>query len=460
LALSGLILAAGISAAPPGAPDAAAQRKLPLERITGPFVHRNLAVFVLHGPQLKRAKPFIGLTQAMEKKLVVVHETSTVNLLQIENLSTDLEVFVQAGDIVKGGKQDRILAATMFLPTKSGRVPIPAFCVEQGRWSGRGAEAVGAFGGNRAQGGKDVKLAAAGAANQSEVWAEVAKTQELLGKRLRRSVSAAASPSSYQLSLEDKDVAARVAETERALAGILIGKPDAVGVAYAINGRVEGAELFPSAEILRIQWPKLLGSFAVDAMSQCDDGKDHPIPTVKAVEAFFAEAGAIMAGEPGRARVDAAKVSEPKKSPNGGETWAWETTIAVTIETRDAATQTPLNRSVLRKPDRPAGAPANLLGNRGPWQQQMEQGGDRISIRRGPNGAAQQQEQQQAMPPQGANDNEQRQPTPPAGTPNATPPWRTPNAAPPAATPATPPAPGGPPRRDGSANPPGNRAGS
>ena len=49
-------------------------------------------------------------------------------------------MFIQAGDIVKGGKQDRVLTVSLLLPAKSGRVPIASFCVEQGRWSARGKE--------------------------------------------------------------------------------------------------------------------------------------------------------------------------------------------------------------------------------------------------------------------------------------------------------------------------------
>src|SRR5207248_3320243 len=44
------------------------------------------------------------------------------------------------GDIVKGGRQDRVLTVSFLLPPQSGRVPIASFCVEQGRWAARGKE--------------------------------------------------------------------------------------------------------------------------------------------------------------------------------------------------------------------------------------------------------------------------------------------------------------------------------
>ena len=83
-------------------------------------------------------------TRRWRKGAVKVHETGNVNELQIENLGTD-EVFVQSGDIVKGGQQDRVLTVSLLLPPKSGRIPIASFCVEQGRWTARGKEDVKTF---------------------------------------------------------------------------------------------------------------------------------------------------------------------------------------------------------------------------------------------------------------------------------------------------------------------------
>ena len=57
----------------------------------------------------------------MEQKKVVVYETQQVNELTGENLSTE-SVFIQDGDLVKGGVQDRII-----VPPKSGRRPVAAF---------------------------------------------------------------------------------------------------------------------------------------------------------------------------------------------------------------------------------------------------------------------------------------------------------------------------------------------
>ena len=81
----------------------------------------------------------LTLQEALARGAVKVHETGSVNALTVENTGKD-EVFVQAGDIVKGGQQDRVLSVDLLLPPRSGQVSIAAFCVEHGRWTARGKE--------------------------------------------------------------------------------------------------------------------------------------------------------------------------------------------------------------------------------------------------------------------------------------------------------------------------------
>src|SRR5208337_4758299 len=111
--------------------------------ISGPFTHGNLAIYFVHGGNAPGPVP-LTLQEAMAKGTVRVVETGSVNELRIEN-SGDEDVFIQSGDIVKGGRQDRVLTVSFVLPPKSGEVPVAAYCVEHGRWSQRGAEDAGHF---------------------------------------------------------------------------------------------------------------------------------------------------------------------------------------------------------------------------------------------------------------------------------------------------------------------------
>ncbi len=132
-------------------------------RISEPFTYKNLSLFLIHGKDQNTKGNIITLQEAMERKLFVVYETSEVNTLEVENLSKEFEVFIQSGDIVKGGKQDRILAVSIIIPVRSGRVRIDSFCVESGRWTKRGDEDSGKFtSSNDRVVSKELKIAANG----------------------------------------------------------------------------------------------------------------------------------------------------------------------------------------------------------------------------------------------------------------------------------------------------------
>src|SRR3982750_4118434 len=78
-------------------------------RISAPYSYKNLTVFLIYGKDELKNKNILTLQEALDRKIFAVYETSDVNELQVENKSKDFEVFIQAGDIVKGGKQDRVL---------------------------------------------------------------------------------------------------------------------------------------------------------------------------------------------------------------------------------------------------------------------------------------------------------------------------------------------------------------
>lgn len=104
--------------------------------VSQPYACENLTIFLIHGEEKLPEVSLLTLQEALEQKKLIVHETRNVNELAIENLSFE-EVYVQAGDIVKGGLQDRVFAYDVIVPAHSGKIPVGAFCVEQGRWRPR-----------------------------------------------------------------------------------------------------------------------------------------------------------------------------------------------------------------------------------------------------------------------------------------------------------------------------------
>src|SRR5256885_13068962 len=69
-------------------------------RISGPYAHENLSVFLIHGPN-RSSRKMLTFEEAMDQHKVIVYETRNVNELAIENVSNE-DVFIESGDIVKG----------------------------------------------------------------------------------------------------------------------------------------------------------------------------------------------------------------------------------------------------------------------------------------------------------------------------------------------------------------------
>lgn len=270
------------------------------QHFSGPFTHQNLTIFLIHGPDRIHGKNFLTLQEALEQKKIVVYETGSVNELAVENLSQDEDVFIQSGEIVKGGQQDRVLAFDFIVPPKSGKMPISSFCVEHGRWSKRGTEDVRQFtSSNDNISTKNLKLAAKQKANQSEVWNEVANTQTKLSENVGGSVNSQTSSTSLQLSLEDKKVQATIQEYLAKLEPLISGKPDVIGYAFAINGKVNSADVYASHQLFAKLWPKLIKSSAVEAIAELQKGKKFDAPTVETVKSTLAEAAKAKPSEKG-----------------------------------------------------------------------------------------------------------------------------------------------------------------
>jgi len=264
----------------------------PPPRVAAPLAHENLTVYFVHGPDAVQGAKVLSLQEALDQNLAVVHETSDVNMLAVENRSPDHELFIQSGDIVKGGKQDRMSQSDMLLPPMSGAVPLPAHCVEQGRWTNRGSEDAARFKSSaKAAVGNDMKLANL-SGNQGEVWKTVALNQGQIAMNVGANVNAAASPTSFQLTLEAPEVQAHVAAYEAALKARGEERDTIIGVVFVVNGQIKCAEVYGSNALFRKAWPKQLNSAAVEAVASRTDKPTAQAPSVREVEKFLAHGAA------------------------------------------------------------------------------------------------------------------------------------------------------------------------
>jgi len=284
-------------------------------RVSGPHVHENLAVYFIHGASAPGPAP-LTLQEALDKGSVRILETGEVNELRIENTGAE-DIFIQSGDIVKGGRQDRVLTMSFVLPPNSGEVPLAAFCVERGRWSARGSESAGVFAlTNEMMPSRRAKLAmrapiptaaigpeqrAAGPSQpgstpqdgvhvrQREVWAEVDRVQQDLSTGLTASIASPRSETSLQLSLESEVLKKARAGYAAALQDSGEAREDIVGYVLVINGRISSADIYPSNALFRKLWPKLLAAGVTEAIgAKADTAVDTP--SAGDVSAFLASA--------------------------------------------------------------------------------------------------------------------------------------------------------------------------
>jgi len=270
-----------------------------LPRISGPYTFENLSLFLLHGEDRVPSGSYRALQQAMEGKSTAVYETGTVGELQIENLG-DLDVFIQAGDILKGGRQDRVIGVDFIVGKRSGRVPIPSFCVEQSRWHRRGSESEICFGSSSSHlSSKAMKFSTKVSASQAQVWNSVAKEQEKLSKAVDSSVASPESHSSYQLTLEHEKVQERIKSCVETLRKEAANQKDTLGFVFAIGDELNSADIYANHDLFIQLWDKLLSAAATEAVAESQHRKDASKKnlTTQDVEHFL-EKKDLTTGEP------------------------------------------------------------------------------------------------------------------------------------------------------------------
>ncbi|MDB4965386.1 MAG: hypothetical protein JWN44_1075 [Myxococcales bacterium] len=253
----------------------------PGQKLLAPITFKQLTVFpVVQTAANRDAGQYLTLSDGLQKKLVAVSELAgggSVNTLLVHNKS-DKPLLVLGGEVVLGGQQDRILGQDTIVPAHE-QLRVQVFCVEHGRWSGgRHFES--------AQGMADTKIRyrAKYRADQSQVWAEVAKKNAAHG--------AAPSTGTYR-NLAAGDEGKKALDPYRAAVGgamaKLADKSNVVGIIAAVNGRVTSVELFARPELFAAYREKLLDSIYMGAADAPVVDKAEP-PKPEAITAFMQKA--------------------------------------------------------------------------------------------------------------------------------------------------------------------------
>jgi hypothetical protein len=255
------------------------QRWMGAARVGRAAARGGLRVFWLDTKEHAPALDVATLDEARKSGALLISERdqATVPELVVENRGK-VHVLLLAGEILIGGKQNRVLREDILLPPLSGARPIGVFCVEQGRWKDgrKDFESKGSF----AQTGLRSKLMER--ADQGSVWDSVAGA-------IRQAAPASPSPTgSYQAIYEDGKVKDHLSEIERAL--VLHAPSPVHGAAVFAGTAFLGLDLFYAPWLFGREWPKLLRAHAVEAYRR-PAPSDALEPTLRAqVEGMLAHA--------------------------------------------------------------------------------------------------------------------------------------------------------------------------
>lgn len=215
--------------------------------------YENLTVFPLVLHDRPRNSDIRTLDEAFSRNWIAVREkdNAQVSVLEVRNDSRDY-VFLMAGEILAGGKQNRMIRSDILLQPNSGYVEIPVYCGEKERWSQRyegfnSAGSVAHF---------ELRSGAAKGASQDAIWHEIDAQSE------RAKVS---SPTrNYQQVYEDKAVSRQLDEYSSHFRRL--PERQTVGVVAVSGGRIIGCDIFSDPDLFSRLWHKLLRSYSMDVL--------------------------------------------------------------------------------------------------------------------------------------------------------------------------------------------------
>ena len=289
-------------------------------RIAEPITYEGLSVFPVLARETVDTSPFITLDEGLASGEAIVTEQGSeilrrsrgedpgsrpipeqgggaqVNQLVLVNRSSR-PLLLLAGEVVSGGKQDRIIGKDRIVPAGAEPLPLDVFCVEHGRW----ASSYSNFSSAKMMVHPSVREKAAVAQNQSEVWAAVRNgttaetprgassgsgdgsnagnagpvpTPELSRDVLGSVTQSVAPTGSYVKMYGSKRVSGSVenfaTEVERRFkkASTNWKGEHVIGVVVAYGGEVAWSDVFASSQLFDRYWPKLLRSYVVEALAR------------------------------------------------------------------------------------------------------------------------------------------------------------------------------------------------
>ena len=282
----------GSSGIPPSRPEGS-------WRLLDPVTYENISIFPVVTSSTQDTSPFLTLDEGLSSGEVIVNEQGAASLARTRDgrpapqyntgASVNQLVLINrgkrpllllAGELVSGGKQDRIIAKDRIVAPGAEPLPLDVFCVEHGRWSS-GSQ----FAASKTIVHPSVREQAAVKQSQTYVWAAVTSgsTAEAAPASPRASLSAdnlssvmreEAPTQSYDKIYKSKRVGGsvdnfvEVVQKRFAKATSGLKGEHLVGVVVAYGGEVAWSDIFASNDLFDRYWSKLLRSYAVEALAR------------------------------------------------------------------------------------------------------------------------------------------------------------------------------------------------
>ncbi len=289
-------------------------------KVLAPISRGNLTIFPVVAARTHDTHSFLTLDEGLRSGEVTVSESggirplirgrqgyipgdgAEVNKLVLVN-NSDRPLILLAGEIVTGGKQDRVVGKDRIVPPNSDPIDLAVFCVEPGRWVAT-KSGFGSFHAQMAQ--PSVRRSAMADKDQEKVWSEVRSSASAIGLGASAPAARPAEPTtSYAGVMASPQVKQRVDDVavplEQSYLGVMreLRDRNAVGVVVAVNDQIIWTDLFASTALLEKYWPKLIRSYAAEALSR---SKTSGRPDIRDAQAFLQDFGGrreTVESEPG-----------------------------------------------------------------------------------------------------------------------------------------------------------------
>ncbi|MFT3845588.1 MAG: hypothetical protein QM725_11075 [Lacibacter sp.] len=200
---------------------------------------------------------FYPLKTALKKGWVKIKErgnymVDNINVLIIENNSNE-KIFIRSGEMVTGGRQDRVIAADTILMPGKKEYTIPVYCIEESRWSEH--EKKFSYGGNAASG---LQKIIDSAHNQKKLWEEIRRLLVLNNQT---------SSSSYATLLSNHKIADSTNEYVKFFLKQFSKRDSSiVGIIASSGNKVLGADVFINEGLFYQTLPELLNKYCIEAV--------------------------------------------------------------------------------------------------------------------------------------------------------------------------------------------------